>query len=323
MSKKEPKKKLEFRYYTIPAGEYVLPKLGKNWEQEYGYGYDGTLHFHNYTEIGYCYRGKGQLIIEDRVYRYSDHMYSVIPPNIPHTTISDEGNICKWEFLFLDLNAYIDQEFGDDMLTADKLKQIISKQGTLKSMANHPRLGRIILNVIEECRSREIYYKMSLEGLLKVLLSELLRLDEERERALRDQYAGKYIRPALDYVEKHFGEEIRIEDLSRICGLSESHFRRLFVESVNMKPVDYVNLVRIQHACTLMQKEDLSMEDIGYRVGYQTVSTFNRNFRKITGKAPYQWKSHGSEWDLSGFHVTAMRGWEGTEGDHPVRGERT
>ena len=63
----------------------------------------------------------------------------------------------------------------------------------------------------------------------------------------------------------------------------------------------------------------LPMEDIAYRVGYQTVSTFNRNFKKITGATPYQWKVHGSEWDVSGFNVTAMRGWEGTEGDHPVR----
>jgi hypothetical protein len=41
------KKKMEFRYYDIPKGEYVLPKLGKGWEQEYGKGYDGMLHFHN------------------------------------------------------------------------------------------------------------------------------------------------------------------------------------------------------------------------------------------------------------------------------------
>ena len=58
------KKKLEFRYYTLPAGDYVLPKLGKGWEQEYGLGYEGMLHFHNLLEIGYCYHGNGKLIIE-------------------------------------------------------------------------------------------------------------------------------------------------------------------------------------------------------------------------------------------------------------------
>ncbi|MBP5266729.1 MAG: AraC family transcriptional regulator, partial [Lachnospiraceae bacterium] len=66
------KQKMEFRYYDIPKGDYVLAKLGKGWEQEYGLGMGRMLHFHNYLEIGYCYPGSGELIIEDRSYRYSD-----------------------------------------------------------------------------------------------------------------------------------------------------------------------------------------------------------------------------------------------------------
>jgi len=56
---------------------------------------NGMLHFHNLLEIGYCYHGSGRLIIEDREYRYSDNMYTFIPKNVPHTTISDPGNICR------------------------------------------------------------------------------------------------------------------------------------------------------------------------------------------------------------------------------------
>ena len=90
-----PKQKetIEFRYYNIPDGSYVLPKIGEGWEQEYGLGMNGMLHFHNLLEIGYCYHGSGRLIIEDREYRYSDNMYTFIPKNVPHTTISDPGNL--------------------------------------------------------------------------------------------------------------------------------------------------------------------------------------------------------------------------------------
>ena len=63
------KKKLQFRYYTIPTGEYILAKIGKAWEQEYGLGYGEMLHFHNYLEIGYCYSGKGRLIIENKKWK--------------------------------------------------------------------------------------------------------------------------------------------------------------------------------------------------------------------------------------------------------------
>ena len=59
------KEKIELRYYNIPDGSYVLPKIGEGWEQEYGLGMNGMLHFHNLLEIGYCYHGSGRLIIED------------------------------------------------------------------------------------------------------------------------------------------------------------------------------------------------------------------------------------------------------------------
>ena len=44
MAKK--KKRMEYRYYEIPADTYVLPLLGKGWEQEYGVGIRDMLHFH-------------------------------------------------------------------------------------------------------------------------------------------------------------------------------------------------------------------------------------------------------------------------------------
>ena len=101
------KGRIQFRYYTIPVDEYVMAKLGKGWEQEYGLGYGEMQHFHNYLEVGICYNGKGRLIIEDKTYRYEGGMISIIPANIPHTTISDPGHICKWEYLFIDLDEYI------------------------------------------------------------------------------------------------------------------------------------------------------------------------------------------------------------------------
>ena len=60
-------------------------------------------------EIGYFYYGKGELFIEDRTYPYSgdDPMFSVIPANIPHNTITVPGRVDHWEFLFIDIDFNI------------------------------------------------------------------------------------------------------------------------------------------------------------------------------------------------------------------------
>ena len=289
------KQKMEFRYYDIPKGEYVMAKLGKGWEQEYGLGYGRMLHFHNYMEIGYCYQGDGELLIENRSYKYGDHMFTVIPANVPHTTISAPGHICKWEFLFVDMDAFIQDRCANGSIAPEEMIRIINKRGTLKTRENHPIMANLVLDIIRECREHPLYYKESIAGYLHSLAIEILRLDEEREAARRSKKINTYIKDAINYINIHYREELSISDVANGSGLSESHFRRLFEEVMNMKPVEYVNLVRIDQACSLIQKENLSMEDVCYRVGYQTPFTFNRNFKRLTGMTPYQWKNKKSD----------------------------
>ncbi len=308
MAKK--KRRLEYRYYEMPSGHYVLPLLGKGWEQVYGNGQRETLHFHNYLEIGYCYNGDGELIIEDRVYPYRDGMFSVIPANIPHTTNSMGGHICKWEFLFIDIEGFIRNEMRMDVMQERAALAIINRRGTLKSVQNHAVMSDLILNIIRECREEPIYYTESIKGYLYALVIEIMRLADEREKSLHTRRVSLYIRNALDYIEAHYAEPLRVEDIAMASGLSESHFRRVFEEATNMKPLDYVNLVRIDRACAMIRKEDISMEEIGFRVGYQTQSTFNRNFKRLTGCSPHQWKKDGHDHGMKNYRISALKGWE-------------
>ena len=278
MAKK--KKRMEYRYYEIPADTYVLPLLGKGWEQEYGVGIRDMLHFHNYMEIGYCYHGDGELIIEDRTYHYSGKQFTIIPANIPHTTNSSPGHICKWEYLFVDIDRFVRTEMHLDALLEDRVLSVINRRGTMKSEQNHGIMARLILNIIREYRDKTIYYEESVRGYLYALVVEMMRLAEERDRSMHTHRVNEYIRDALEYVNTHYMEQVRVEDIAEASGLSESHFRRVFEDAMHMKPLDYVNLVRVDKACGLMARQDISMEEVSFRVGYQTQSTFNRNFKQ-------------------------------------------
>lgn len=307
------KDKIEFRYYEMPIGEYILPLLGKGWEQEYGIGYHGMLHFHNYFEIGYCYWGKGDLVIDDRNYRYCDDVVTFIPTNIPHTTNSDPGRICKWEYLFIDMEGFIKKEMSDCEIVADDIIKIVNERGTMKTKQNHPVLAELVMNIVREYRDGALYHSDSAKGYLRSLVIELLRLDQEREQTRRNIKLGRYVDTAIAYIDQHYVEDIKIADIAGICGLSESHFRRIFEESMNMKPVDYLNLARIKNACELIHNEDYSMNDVGIRVGYLTPSSFNRNFKRITGMTPHQWKVEKTQKDgssLKNFKISAKPGWE-------------
>ena len=78
-----------------------------------------------------------------------------------------------------------------------------------------------------------------------------------------------------------------------------------------MPVVEYVNLVRIQAACELLKKTNDSMEDVAQTVGFETTSTFNRNFKRIIGSSPYQWKIHPDNYEgkLLNYKISALKGW--------------
>lgn len=66
-----------------------------------------------------------------------------------------------------------------------------------------------------------------------------------------------------------------------------------------------------KNACEYMLQTEESMDQIARKVGFTTVSTFNRNFKKFLDISPYQWKIKPDNYErkLQNYHITALKGW--------------
>ncbi|MCR5488294.1 MAG: AraC family transcriptional regulator [Lachnospiraceae bacterium] len=306
------REKIEFRYYTMPEDSYVLPMLGEGWVQEYGKGMGRMLHFHNYMEIGYCSYGGGLLLIEEEEHRYGGGNFTVIPEKIPHTTISDPGGLCKWEFLFIDVKGFLQNEFPNPKIPSEEMFRRVSQKAYFLEAAHAPEMAAIIRDILGECREQKKYWKESIKGLLYELMIGVLRLDLEQESPTMEQKINSYVKEAMRYVEEHYAEDMHIRDLAGSVGLSESRFRRIFEDGINMKPADYLNMVRIEKACEMIRQGSHSMEEISYLSGFSTPSTFHRNFKRFTDMTPGEWgrRKGGRSFVMRSFAVSVEPGWE-------------
>ena len=86
-------------------------------------------------------------------------------------------------------------------------------------------------------------------------------------------------------------EDFPIETLARLCGMSQSHFRRVFRELLSVGPLEHLNRTRILKACSLMRMSEDSILSISGQVGFQSLSSFNRHFLAEMGPTPSQWRS--------------------------------
>ena len=232
--------------------------------------------------------------------------------NDSETLFSDAGNICKWEFLYIDMDEFIKKRMQMNSIFEDHAIATINKQGMLYAVDNRKKLSQYVLNIIDECRGEKLYYKESASGQIYSMVIELLRQNSEQSQKTLETKMGQMIKNVFDYVKTHYQEDIKVQDMANACSLSETHFRRSFESVMNMKPADYVNYVRIDMACRLISKENLSMEEIAFRVGFQSQSTFNRNFKRITQMTPYKWKEdvRKNNHEFPGYGISALQGWD-------------
>lgn len=305
------KKEIQFRYYEIPQDEPCLALLGEAWMRPYGDGVD-CLHFHNYMEIGFCYDGTGEMSLDEENIPYKSDMFTIIPKNYPHNTSSTDLALNRWEYIFVDVEAFLGEIYKDNQMFADDLTAVINNRAWVAEADEYPEVAGLIHGIMEEMRCKKDLYTENVHGMLLSLFINIVRMNHKGSSKVRRQGSGvSQMTVALHYIGKHYAEDLTIGDLAGVSHMSETNFRRVFQKVMNMTPSDYLNSVRVQMACEHMKKHTDSMELVAEKCGFQSTSTFNRNFKKILGITPYQWKIHPENYEakLLNYKISSYRGW--------------
>lgn len=101
-----------------------------------------------------------------------------------------------------------------------------------------------------------------------------------------EQTVGKH--PLLVKAERYISEhpDMRVPELARHCGMSESGLYAFFKEHAGETPVDLKNRILVKRASELLGTTDMSVEQIGERLGFSSVAYFRKIVRDLTGKTP-------------------------------------
>lgn len=157
-----------------------------------------------------------------------------------------------------------------------------------------PLLHLYISGIFREFHEKRSFYQRAVHGLLVALLAEMNHItiqegmtDCSREKS---ESAYQYICRALTYIYEHYTEPVSISDLSAHCCISESHFRKLFKSIVSVSPLEYIQHYRIQQACHLIYLNQDPLHLISEKVGYRSLSSFNRQFQQYMHCSPTQYR---------------------------------
>ena len=131
---------------------------------------------------------------------------------------------------------------------------------------------------------------LELIGQCYLFLSSLIASSLSRRKTARNSLQDFYVREAILYIENHFREDIRIEDIAASCNLHRNHLGKIFKDSMGTSLRDFLIKYRVNKACELLKESNHTIGEIAEMTGFSNLFNFSRTFKVLMGIPPRQWK---------------------------------
>jgi AraC-like DNA-binding protein len=97
---------------------------------------------------------------------------------------------------------------------------------------------------------------------------------------------------ARAFIAEHLDEELSLEQVARAAGMSPFYFCKVFKAATGLTFTDYVARARVEKTKQLLLNPHTRVSEAAYAAGFQSLSQFNRVFRRVEGQAPSDYRDH-------------------------------
>ena len=267
-----------------------------NVQLEEGSSFYPVRHYHPEVQLTLIMEGSGTRFIGNSIASFEEGDLFLIGSNVPHVFRNEQqAKTDKQESKVKSLSIYFKPDaLGNTFFQLPETRHIslllteasrgieISRAGTgdvkdlfqqIWMLSGFDRLQKLleILNKISISRKHRIISQLAYERPLK---------DDDNRR----------ISEVFDFVIKNYTEEINLQQVASIANLSHTAFCRYFKLHTRQTFTEFLNRTRIGQASRLLRETRQSVSEIGYSCGYNNIPYFNREFKKITGITPMNFR---------------------------------
>jgi AraC-like DNA-binding protein len=263
--------------------------------------YPTPWHYHPEYELVLVVKSSGQRTVGDHTERFEDGDLVFLGPNLPHAYKNDP--------------VYY---LGDKSLTAEAIVIHFREEFLGKEFFNLPEMvginqlfdkAKFGLKILGDTRKRVadmMQEMLNLDGYQRITrllhILELLSLSEAHQLLVSPGFVEQYVAAGTDPITKvhefiitNFRKDISLGDVAEVANMSIPSFCRSFKACTRKSFSHYLNEVRIGYACKLLLEDKFNISRICYESGFNNISNFNLQFKKITGIPPLQYKKIRNE----------------------------
>jgi len=257
---------------------------------------DSPFHFHHLCELVWVEKSSGKRIVGDNIDNFEDGDLVLMGPQLPHIWQNDElfyrkkkGNRVKATVIYfppdLPLNLTDEQNILNPVLELIRR----ASRGLVFYGATSQKVSKILSAISGE------------EGLTKIInflevidiLSHSMEYRQLASISFKNLYEEKdtdRITKVYQFLMQNFYRDINLQEVADLCNMTPNAFCRFFKSRTQKSFTQFLNELRIGHACKLIQNEAYSVADVCYESGYNNLANFNKFFKLITGITPSKYR---------------------------------
>jgi AraC-like DNA-binding protein len=253
-------------------------------------------HHHPEYELVLLLKGKGRRMVGDNVDRFSEHDLIFTGPFLPHQWIPDAYSPGHPDYN--QERAFVIQ-FVDDFLGErffevpenEALKKFLSKsaRGCKFYGVAKKKIISILIRMMDTNDSGRLFGLLSIFEVFSST-SEYQYLSSPASVESFSLKENESMQKALQYIMQNFQKEIQINDLLKVTNMSYATFYNYFRRYYKVPFKEYLLDIRVDYACKLLRDETLNISEIAYSCGFENLSNFNRQFRRLKSMTPSQFQ---------------------------------
>ena len=233
-------------------------------------------HIHSHLELIYLKSGSATAVLDNEAYIIHEGDCLLVFPNQIHYYHAQKP-----------LEGYM-MIFSSDLF--EEFKELFRKKTPTQPVLHRDDLPEDMVNHLEQiCQKRNSgvqFGEYTAKGFLLAILGEIFSKMKFVDIPT-DQEAIKRI---LHFCVEHYTEPMSLEMMSKELYLNKHYISNVFKERMNVNYKDFVNRLRVEHACSMLEK-GVSVTESAYASGFSSVRTFNRVFLKYMEMSPRDYKN--------------------------------
>lgn len=255
-------------------------------------------HYHPEYELVMIRRSTGRRMVGDHIGHFEEGDLVFMGPLIPHVWVNDTEFVQGKKDYLADaiVIQFVDNFLGHPFMQIPEMEEFrqflkISDRGMVIKGKAREKINALMEEMLPNNGLQRLSSLFSIFDILSGLKkSEYELLASPGSLQNINSNTSDHFNKINEYIMRNFYEDISLPEIASVANMAVTTFCNFFKEHYRVTFVEYLNRVKIGYACKLFSENDVNVVEAAYKSGYNNLSNFNKQFKKLKNMTPSEYR---------------------------------